>query len=682
MCCLIASILIAREARAPKQDFVDDFVDKLVDKLVSSSSVSDLVAWARKASFAGRAPLDTASYVDHAPLDKATLGKPDHLAISLRPQKSKTTRTLHASADCEELLLVRSFWVAPVRQLSTGRPQEREAVIDQIQEARQQWARRWVAKGSSTVVRASTDDRASPNDGASAKPPAAELAAPGGSSNVSTFSEDMGKVVSLDGVSSKLPVGSAPRQEMLPGYRVKLPDGRRGEVEFVATSGEVLLSLDTHGRPARRPRFEETPREWVEGMWPQQVWVPVKDVQVESRRQQLRERRDVADYRHAMRCLQGLSAGISAVSLAEELGRPEEWVVNAWQRGPPAKPKHLEHWDSQGFCEVRYLKGRYHQPGLYESIVQGVDWQQDKVWRVHKEPDGTWDLRTIKQCEADGCGRSLQRVPESAVKIGPKDSDAPTAASPHSDWVCAKLLDSCAKATQQTPLRQNFYWWCPKHKWYVCHKCKEHLPDKPTSKQIRGWYRGECSKLDELVYKVVSDFNLPDPQAPYGGTAQYAIKMNWYPDGMAQVTDHRHDIWTVLISLGAPRVLNVDYARVLMEDGDAILFGTQKHGVPAFPPSHGGRLSLVLMFQPDKQVEKAALHLAGREVPDLVPRTVGQEHQAEWDTEDRLPQWGEEEIAALSTMGFSAAEAEQALAACDGDSNAAANLLLNSNLNR
>merc|ERR1719454_2411086 len=84
---------------------------------------------------------------------------------------------------------------------------------------------------------------------------------------------------------------------------------------------------------------------------------------------------------------------------------------------------------------------------------------------------------------------------------------------------------------------------------------------------------------------------------------------------MAQVTDHRHDNWTILVSLGSPRVLNVDYARVSMEDGDVILFGTQKHGVPVAAPSQGGRLSLVFMFSPDQQVEKAALHLAGHDVP-------------------------------------------------------------------
>jgi len=203
------------------------------------------------------------------------------------------------------------------------------------------------------------------------------------------------------------------------------------------------------------------------------------------------------------------------------------------------------------------------------------------------------------------------------------------------------------------------------------------MPDKPTSKQIRHWYRGECKALDDLVFKVVQDFNLPDPGAVPGGTARYTIKMNWYPDGMAQVTDHRHDNWTILVSLGASRVLNVDYARVLMDDGDVILFGTQKHGVPVAAPSQGGRLSLVLMFSPDAQVEKAALHLAGHRVRGFqyIDRTqMLNDHTVSDEEEDA--DFTQEQILSLCALGFADVEAEQALQACDGDSVAAANLLL------
>lgn len=108
-------------------------------------------------------------------------------------------------------------------------------------------------------------------------------------------------------------------------------------------------------------------------------------------------------------------------------------------------------------------------------------------------------------------------------------------------------------------------------------------------------------QFDKLVQDIVEDFCLPDPLIE-----GYTVKMNWYPDGLARVSPHRHDNWTLLLSLGSPRVLTVDRASVLMEDGDIILFGTQSHGVPEMPSCAGGRLSLVLMFSPDPLVGAAA----------------------------------------------------------------------------
>jgi hypothetical protein len=127
------------------------------------------------------------------------------------------------------------------------------------------------------------------------------------------------------------------------------------------------------------------------------------------------------------------------------------------------------------------------------------------------------------------------------------------------------------------------------------------MPDKSTSKQLWHWKPGLCPRFDELSQDMVEDFCLPDPVVE-----RYTVKMNWYPDGLSRVSPHRHDNWTLLLSLGSPRVLTVDRANVLMEDGDVILFGTQSHGVPEMPSCTGGRLSVVLMFAPDPLVGTAA----------------------------------------------------------------------------
>ena len=95
-------------------------------------------------------------------------------------------------------------------------------------------------------------------------------------------------------------------------------------------------------------------------------------------------------------------------------------------------------------------------------------------------------------------------------------------------------------------------------------------------------------------------------------------------------------------------------------------------------PTQGGRLSLVLMFKPDQQVEKAALHLAGHHVQGFqyVQRVQEASDAIESDGEGDVS-FSKEQVTALQALGFGELEAEQALQACDGDSGAAANLLLN-----
>jgi hypothetical protein len=489
-----------------------------------------------------------------------------------------------------------------------------------------------------------------------------KLEEPGGPENIDVMADEIKRYKKPSTKKAKS------GEKILSGFRVVLADGRQGEVEFAATTGEVLVNLD-NGRPQKRPWFEETPREWVEGIWPEQVWASEEEVRVTERNHQVRERKDVADYRHALLCIRSQAKGMSMSEIAENVGRPVDWVARAVNKDPK-KPKNLEHWDHEGFCEVRYLKRHYHQAGLYERIASSVEWEQDRVWRVHKNENGDWNLRTVKQCEKAGCGRSLQRVPDATVKVGPGDPRKSSSTQPHSNWFCQKALDGCVKPDVDTPLGDRYYWWCPMHRWYVCQSCQKQMQDKPTSKQIRHWYRGECDALDDLVYKVVRDFSLPDPGANYGDTARYTIKMNWYPDGMSQVTDHRHDNWTILVSLGSPRVLNVDHARVMMDDGDVILFGTQKHGVPVAPPCQGGRLSLVFMFSPVQRVQEAAMCLA---VGDAPPQAPGQ--QAVGNDEEE-PCFSQEDVHSLCALGFREEEAEEALEVCGGDCEAAANLLL------
>jgi len=481
-----------------------------------------------------------------------------------------------------------------------------------------------------------------------------------------------------------------------PGFHVE-NDGREGEVEFVPSCAQG-------GRGQVLVNFSKDP-EALDGL----AWVPCKELKIiDSHSRRLNERADVRAYRDAVKAIKLGLQGASISEVAAKLGRPEAWTREKLGFREPSKlpkPKGMEWWDPDGFCEVTYLKGYAKESGLYEEIVQGVEWEQDKVWRVRKQEDSNdWHLRTVKECPGKPgrgfCGRSLQKVPDLTHQIGPQDIRRAARTLPHADWACERADDSahtCQKPSRDSPHVEP-YWFCSKCSWYACNACVKQMPDKATSKQVSHWRPGSCPKLDELVADLVRDFHLPDPMH-----SRYTVKMNWYPDAYSRVSPHRHDNWTLLVSLGSPRVLTVDRARVLMEDGDVILFGTQSHGVPEFPACKGGRLSLVLMFAPCDSVANAAmtraeaggaaLRRAGPQPPGLPPAPsinwMAGPETFDNDDDDEI-QWvpdldadgaGSSVVAAeafteLCSMGFPPQAAKAALAAVDGNVQEATNLLL------
>ena len=102
----------------------------------------------------------------------------------------------------------------------------------------------------------------------------------------------------------------------------------------------------------------------------------------------------------------------------------------------------------------------------------------------------------------------------------------------------------------------------------------------------------DIPELDRLLQRAAAKANIRDPAA--------RVVLNLYRDGTKQLNSHRHDYWTCLISLGAPRVLLVDNRPQILEHGDMIVFGTQMHGVPSMPSLMEGRISIVIFFHPDQ----------------------------------------------------------------------------------
>eukprot|EP00928_Gymnodinium_smaydae_P038497 TRINITY_DN26547_c0_g1_i1.p1 TRINITY_DN26547_c0_g1~~TRINITY_DN26547_c0_g1_i1.p1 ORF type:complete len:556 (+),score=52.03 TRINITY_DN26547_c0_g1_i1:41-1669(+) len=478
-----------------------------------------------------------------------------------------------------------------------------------------------------------------------------------------------------------------PLPTFLPGHRVaRTATGEEGVVEFSSTAADVLVHFG--GNPDDLSKL---------------AWVGRNDLRlVDASHERSSERADVRAYRHALQALELSASGVPVEQVAAQLERPEAWVRQRIALGSPdklAKPRGMEWWDPKGFCEVTYLRKYAREAGLYEEIVQGVEWEQDKVWRVRKEErSDSWHLRTVKECPGRPghgfCGRSLQKVPDNTHQIGPNDRRVAAKVTPHSNWKCERAEASsgcCQKPSLDSPFVEP-YWWCPSCRWYACDACVDEMPDKATSKQVWHWRPGQCPRFDALVADLVRDFALPDPLV-----AGYTVKMNWYPDALARVSPHRHDNWTLLLSLGSPRVLTVDRARVLMEDGDVILFGTQSHGVPEMLSCEGGRLSVVLMFAPDARVGAMAAARAraagngggrrGEAIPGMEPsrfapasrqvdngagRNDGSEGAVERDPNVAVDA---QTLGVLVSLGFHREDAVAALLATNGDADAAAAVL-------
>jgi len=123
---------------------------------------------------------------------------------------------------------------------------------------------------------------------------------------------------------------------------------------------------------------------------------------------------------------------------------------------------------------------------------------------------------------------------------------------------------------------------------------KKEATNRNARRQVAEYIRGVIPELDKVLDRAIEQFNIP---------ARHHIILNWYCDGRAWTGAHRHDCWTALLSLGCDRVLTIDNTNVVLEDGDLVVFGTQKHGVPMMINCKGGRISIPIFYSPGTQDE-------------------------------------------------------------------------------
>lgn len=195
-----------------------------------------------------------------------------------------------------------------------------------------------------------------------------------------------------------------------------------------------------------------------------------------------------------------------------------------------------------------------------------------------------------------------------------------------------------------------------------------------------GVVPGRLPKLDKLIQRVCVEQKIDDRVLKRPG-------LLWYPDGNSDAIVHRHEAWTALMSFGAPRILTIDNHPVLLRDGDLIVFGTQRHGVPKMChegstfDEYGGRMSVVMFFMPTGQ--QASGSAPWRAIRDDEPsrKMSAMLHDSHFGSGAQinglLTGSKSAELKQLTDLGFDAAEAAASLRATGFDLALATEALLN-----
>jgi hypothetical protein len=158
-------------------------------------------------------------------------------------------------------------------------------------------------------------------------------------------------------------------------------------------------------------------------------------------------------------------------------------------------------------------------------------------------------------------------------------------------------------------------------------------------------------RLDEALDRIRRDFDIADPRA-------YLLN-NFYPDGNTSIAPHNHDFWSAILSFGASRVFTLDGVPILLGDGDLLILGTQRHGVPKMPAVKDGRVSIAIFWYPENRRELETSPGYGAcaqcgQIPDVLQESTDGSFYCEacWQTY-RASQSGHQEAANLGEPGDS-----------------------------
>ncbi len=115
---------------------------------------------------------------------------------------------------------------------------------------------------------------------------------------------------------------------------------------------------------------------------------------------------------------------------------------------------------------------------------------------------------------------------------------------------------------------------------------------KGFTRKARALAYGDNKQIDDVIDKVLLE--ITDTKYIIMG-----IYLNYYEDENMWTPNHSHKgTHQLVISLGDSRVLKVAKKEYLMENGDAIIFGSSVHGVPKSDIPKNGRISIATFMVP------------------------------------------------------------------------------------
>jgi len=128
--------------------------------------------------------------------------------------------------------------------------------------------------------------------------------------------------------------------------------------------------------------------------------------------------------------------------------------------------------------------------------------------------------------------------------------------------------------------------------------------------------RSGIQRLDSILESVQASLEIEDPTA--------RLMLNKYSSGRAKIGEHEHAFWSAILSFGASRVMFIENQPVVLHDGDLLVLGTHRHGIPKQPKIQQGRISVGIFYCPErtKQIDQGIVPRRRTQQSNVAPRIV------------------------------------------------------------